>query len=63
MVNFKSICCTTDKCYAIKINMVYVVTKKKYTEVVIWWGSRGSHFSLLKAAVAAWHRSQWEACH
>lgn len=60
MVNFKSICCTADKCYVIKINMVYILTKKKYTEVVIWWGSVGSQFSLLKAAVATWCRSQ---CH
>lgn len=44
--------------YVIKINMFYIVSKKKYREVVIWWGPMDCPFTLLKAAVAAGCRSQ-----
>lgn len=39
-----------------KINMVYIFKKKKYTE--IGWGSMGGRFCLLRAAVSAQHRLQ-----
>lgn len=41
LVNFKSICCATWICYVIKINMVYVFTKKNYTKVCCLVGTHG----------------------